>query len=423
MRQVYQFPHSPPGRGDGRGRLRRNSVILNLILAAFLLGLSWAALSELDQVVSAEAKIIPFQKLQTVQHFEGGIVDKIYVSAGDRVRAGDPLLSLDAVEASGGYQSKKSEVLALSARVKRLEAEANNTALTFSARLEREIPAVLATERELLASHRQQLESTVGALTNQQQQRRSELEAARKQLSLVVEEKRTIDQLVELGLEPKLESVRFEKSLLEAEHRVRSAQDAIQELEHRMAAVRQESRASALSELSKVLAELSQSEKSLPVVAGKVDRTIVRSPSEGVVNRVLVTTVGGILRSGEPAIEIVPSQSKLTFDARIAPADIGFVKVGQTAQVKMTTYDFSVFGSLRGVVDFIGADTVSNERGETFYTVRIDLVDARFNAANRELKLLPGMTAQIDIITGKRSVLSYLSAPVTRTLTSAFTEK
>jgi multidrug efflux pump subunit AcrA (membrane-fusion protein) len=248
-----------PSISDSKSRLRRSSAVLKIILLVVVLGLCWASFSDLDQVVTTEAKIIPFEKLQTVQHFEGGIVEKIFVRAGDIVRAGDPLMTLNAVEASGGYQSKKTEVLALAAKVKRLEAQANNSRLEFGPQLEREIPAVLITERELLKSHQSQQDSAVNALVSQQKQRQSELEAARQQLLLISEERRTIEQLVSRGLEPRLEAIRIEKAYLEAEHRVRSAQDSILEIDSRIAVVKQDSRTASLGELTRAMTDLKQS--------------------------------------------------------------------------------------------------------------------------------------------------------------------
>ena len=159
------------------------------------------------------------------------------------------------------------------------------------------------------------------------------------------------------------------------------------------------------------------------VAADKADRNIIKSPISGVINRVLVSTVGGVLKAGEPAIEIVPSDAKLVFEAKIKPNDIGFVSVGQKAFIKLSTYDFSIFGSLSGVVSVVGSDSIPNEKGESYYIVKIELTDSNVTSTGKSLELISGMTAQIDILTGKRSIMSYLSSPLTKTFTTAFTEK
>jgi adhesin transport system membrane fusion protein len=269
----------------------------------------------------------------------------------------------------------------------------------------------------------QQLAASIGSLESQMRQRHGELEAAERSLQLIAQEREVITKLVERGLEPKLEAVRAEKTYAEAVARVTTLKAAIDELLERMKGARKESQAAALSELTKTMNEVVQIRKSLPVAANRVDRTVIRSPVEGVVNRVLASTIGGVIKAGEPVIEIVPADAKLVFEAKINPADIGFVKTGQSAMVKLSTYDFSIFGSLAGRVDLVSSDSVSNDKGETYYLVKVELIERRFKAVDKELALLPGMTAQIDIITGKRSVLTYLSAPITKTLSTAFREK
>ena len=158
------------------------------------------------------------------------------------------------------------------------------------------------------------------------------------------------------------------------------------------------------------------------MAADKTDRTIIRAPVDGIVNRVLVSTIGGVLKAGEPLIEIVPLKSELVFEAKVTPMDIGYVLPDQNGVIKLNTYDFSIYGSLSGKVEVVGSDSVEEKDGQSYFIVRIK-PDSNETTTGRFLEFLPGMTAQIDIITGQRSVLSYISAPITRTLNTAFTEK
>lgn len=396
-----------------------------LLIVAIGVGalLFWATTSEFDQVVGADAKIITYSKLQTVQHLEGGIVDRINISSGQQVKRGDILLALSDVDAEGGLMTKKNEVLTLGAKLKRLQAEFDGVEPNFPPSLKKEVPSLVASEEALLVSRRKQLVASVDSLESQKRQRASELEAAKRTLQLVTEERDVIKKLVDQGLEPKLEAVRAEKTFAEAVSKVNSLQAAIQEIDDRISVARQENKTGVLADLSKTLSELNQVEKQLPVAANKFERTLLRSPVDGVVNRVLVSTVGGVLKAGEPAVEIVPVGSRLVLEAKVTPGDIGFISKGQKVLVKLNTYDFSIFGSLPGLVDVVGSDAVPNEKGETFYIVKVELLESKFKAVDKELPLLPGMTARIDIITGKRSVLSYISSPITKTLSSAFREK
>lgn len=409
--------------GHDKSKVIGPSRLLWIVLLGLAALLAWASSSEFDQVVGADAKIVTYSKLQTVQHFEGGIVEKIHVSAGQEVKEGILLLSLSPVDAEGGYLAKRNELLTLTARLRRLEAEYKNQDPDFPKELQVNAQNLIMSEKALLQSRRDQLAASVASLESQRRQRQSELIAARRTLQLVTEERDVIRKLVEQGLEPKLEVVRAEKTHAEAVAKVSSLVAAIDEVEDKISITRQENRSSVLSDLSKTLAELEQVRRQLPVVANKFERTALRSPVDGVVNRVLVSTVGGVLKAGEPAVEIVPFGSRLVMEAKITPADIGFVQKGQPTLVKLNTYDFSIFGSLPGIVDVVGSDAVPNEKGETFYTVRVELLASKFKVTDKELALLPGMTGRIDIITGKRSVLSYISSPVTKTLSSAFREK
>jgi adhesin transport system membrane fusion protein len=409
--------------GHDRESVSKSSRLLFIVLLAMTLLLVWSASSEFDQVVGADAKIVTFSKLQTVQHFEGGIVEKINVHAGQLVKAGDILLSLSDVDAQGGLMTKKNEAITLATKLKRLQAEYHGGRIEVPNSVQKEFPSLVASEEALLQSRRQQLSASLGSLESQKRQRESELEAARRTLQLVTEERDVIKKLVDQGLEPKLEAVRAEKTYAEAIAKVKSLEASIQEVDERKSIAQQESKSGVLADMSKTLSDLNQVQKQMPAVSNKFERTLVRSPVDGVVNRVLVSTVGGVIKAGEAAVEIVPVDSRLVLEAKVAPGDIGFVREGQRALVKLNTYDFSVFGSLAGVVDVVGSDAVPNEKGDTFYIVKVELLESRFKASEKDLPLLPGMTARIDIITGKRSVLSYISSPITKTLSTAFREK
>lgn len=405
----------------GRSGLSRRFLLY--VTASVIVFFVWAAASDFDQVISGEAKIVPFDKLQTVQHFEGGIIKEIHVRAGQKVSAGMSLLSLNPLEASGGYQAKKYEFMQALARIQRLEAEFTNKPPVFSAEIEEFSSALVQNENLLIAARNAKLQATLASFDSQLRQRKSELVGARRTLTLVSEERDVVKKLVDRGLEPKLEAVRAEKTLAESTARVESILGAIDEVRDRKAVALQEQRSEILSELAKAKSDFSQLEQAVMVAADKADRNVLKSPIDGVVNRVLVSTVGGVLKAGEPAVEIVPGDSKLVFETKVKPNDIGFIHVGQKAFIKLSTYDFSIFGSLNGRVEVVGADSIPNEKGETFYVVKVELSDKAVTSTGLNLDLISGMTAQVDIVTGKRSVLSYFSSPITKTLSTAFKEK
>ncbi len=408
------------GGKKGGEKLRRQFLWLIIF---FLVGfLSWAGLSEFDRVVSGEGKVVPFSKLQTAQHYEGGIISKIFVAVGEKIKRGDALLGISPLESSAELDVKQGEYFRLLARVRRLQSEASRTVPKFGEALLKNHQAIVENELALRKARELKLASLVASFESQLAQKRSEKVGVEKTLALITEEYKVVKKLVDRGLEPKLEAVRAEKSLAETQAKLETIKGAIQEILDKKAIARQDNLAEVLSELAGATAELRQVEKSLPAATDKADRTVLRSPVDGTVNRVLVTTVGGVLKAGEPAVEIVPVDTRLVVQTKVMPADIGFVLPGQKAIIKVSTYDFSIFGSLPGTVKVIGSDSITDEKGNMYYLVDIEPA-GNVTTTGRTLNLIPGMVAQVDVVTGTRSVMSYITSPVTRTLSSAFTEK
>ncbi|MBU3711562.1 MAG: HlyD family type I secretion periplasmic adaptor subunit [Limnohabitans sp.] len=408
--------------GPGGSANRTSRYFLWVLFLSLLVFLGWASVSQFEQVISSEARIIPYSKLQTIQHLEGGLIQSIHVAAGQVVKQGDELITLSPLESVGGLETKKYELMQSRARVLRLESEHAGKLPVFPRELEKFSPGLVANEMSLAVARKARIDATLASFDSQLRQRQSELQGAKRSLSLVKEEFEAMTQLVERGLEPKLEAVRSEKAFAEAVARVESITGALDEIRDRRSASLQDHRSETLSELAKARAELSQIEQVMPVAQDKMLRSTIRSPMDGIVNRVLVSTQGGVIKAGEPAVEIVPVDSKLMFELKVRPGDIGFVQVGQKAMIKLSTYDFSIFGSLTGRVEVVGSDAINNERGDFFYLVKVDPLGNE-SSIGKKLALLPGMTAQVDIITGKRSVLSYITSPISRTTSMAFKEK
>ena len=182
-------------------------------------------------------------------------------------------------------------------------------------------------------------------------------------------------------------------------------------------------RSEALNELNRTMADLSALRQTMPALQDKVTRTEIKSPMKGIVNRVFVSTLGGVVRPGDPIVEVVPADDQLVVEALVLPKDIGFVKLGQPARVKITAYDYSIFGAMEGVVQNVSADAVPNEKGEAHYQVRIETRTKAIEIIDKKLPILPGMQAQIDIITGKKTILQFLSKPIVAVKENAFRER
>ena len=373
-------------------------VLINTIFGLSVIVIIWAEMSTVDEVTHAEGRVIPSAKMQILQNMEGGIIQKIPVKQGEVVQAGQVLLKLSPIQFDSEFETKKQQVLSLMAKEARLQAEVDGRDLQFTPEFAEMAKEYVAAERAEFQSRRLRLKADMSVLENQIRNTKSELEI--------------IKRLVERGLEPQLELIRTHSRLDESTTKLESL-------------VRQ-SRSESATELAKTTQDLYPLRKQLPNLADKVERTLVRSPMKGVVNRILVTTIGGVVKPSEPLIEVVPSDDVLVVEAQLKPQDIGFIKIGQSANVKISAYDYSIFGSIKGVVTEISADAVEkNERGQTnyYYIARIETQTSVMNSVGKKLPIIAGMQSTVDIITGHKTVLSYLLKPIVAVRENAFRER
>jgi adhesin transport system membrane fusion protein len=402
------------------------TVLLWTIVALTLSLLLWAGLATVDEAVHATGRVIPSSRLQVVSNLEGGIVRQILVKAGDKVDAGQPLLRLDPTASTAEFARNDVSVDALLARAARLSAEARGTALVFPATLEAATPALVANERAL---HSAQLSS---AATERDIAEARLAQAGRAAAEAESEAGAILAPLVEKGVEPAMSLVRARST----ERQAASARDAAEQAVRRAASARAEAasavrsvdqrfRAAASEALATTRAQIAAETKSLPALADRMQRTEIRSPVTGLVNRVLVSTPGGSVRPGEPLVEVVPAGDTLVIEAQVKPADIAFLRLGQKASVKISAYDSSVYGAIPGIVERIAPDAVVDERtGESHFTIRVRTnTRALIGDGGVRLPIGAGMTADVDVLGQRRSVLGYVLTPVTRLRDTAFREK
>ena len=388
--------------GFGNLRIGRPSVVSFLLLNAILVTIGilvvWSAFSYVDEVTHAEGRIIPSSRMQIVQNMEGGIVRSINVKQGDVVEKDDVVLQMESVQYSSELDSKKQQVMSLMAKQARLQAEVNDQSLQFTKEFSAMASQYVQTEMSEFDSRRRRLNADVNLLESQLNSGQQELEIVRK--------------MTERGLEPQIELVR--------------TQARVDELRNKIESMKRQFKSESATELSRVVLELNPLRQTLPAYADKLNRTQVKAPLKGVVNRVMVNTVGGVIKPGEPIVEIVPFDDTLVVEAQIRPQDIGFIHLGQSANVKITAYDYSIFGSLKGQITNISPDSVSKEeRGQVmyYYVARIETSAKVIQSLEKNLPIIPGMQAQVDIITGNKSVLSYLLKPLIGVKENAFRER
>lgn len=419
------------------GASRTSHLILISTVVFFVVALIWAALADIDEVTRGEGKVIPSNKIQVIQNLEGGIVSEILVSDGEQVEKGQPLLRLDDVRFSSSYRESKSKYLTLQAQAARLTAETNNQEIMIPESVWKDDPDLAANEVALFRSRAGELASNLSILEQQEAQTTqelAELEAKKNKLArsynLVRQELNMSAPLADEGAISEVEILRLRRSVndlqgeLEASHlALPRLQSVREEMKNKIKEVEISFRTEARRELNEVKAELSAVEESLRSQQDRVTRTLVRSPVRGTVKQVMVTTVGGVIQPGMELMEIVPLEGNLLVEAHVRPADIAFLRPDQDAQVKLTAYDFAVYGGLPAKLEHISADTITDENGDSFYLIKVRTERSYLGPEDNPLRIIPGMTAVVDILTGEKSILDYLLKPVLRAKERALRER
>jgi len=420
---------------DGGVRTGTRSLLLGVILLFLLTMVLWAALAEVDQVTRAQGKVVPSGRIQVLETYEGGVVRELRVREGDRVEAGQVLMVLDGGMLEGGYREIRAQYLALLVRARRLQAEAEGVEPVFTALQEQDAPEIVAAERRLYEGRAAELRSELRVLDQQLFQRRRELgeariarDTAQRALALAERERAIVAPLVERGIEPEFSLLALDRSLAELGGQVERSDSALErlraavaEVEDQKTALRERFRAGALATYSETLARISEIEEGMPAREEQIARTELRAPVPGVVNRMHVTTIGGVARPGDPLVELVPRDDALRIEAHVLPSEIAFLHPGQTVKVKLTAYDFARYGGLDGELEVIGADAVEVPELEArAYPVQVRTRGELLDATGEPLEILPGMVAEVDILGRRRTVLSYLTEPVVKVRERAF---
>lgn len=407
------------------------------LLGFVLFALLWADLAIVDEVTRGEGKAIPSSRLQKIQNLEGGIVAELFAREGQIVDVGDPLLRLDDTRFASNVGETEADRLALTARVERLSAEVDDRELALPEEVRRVAPGLAASEQQLFESRRQQLRDEVGALEEQLVQRRQEVrelgskeQQFRSSLGLLRKEIEMSEPLVASGAISAVEVLRLKRAEVESRGQLDAttlaiprAQAAIKEIESKIGEARGRFRSDALTQLNEARTELSKLKSTGKALEDRVRRTLVTSPVRGVVKQVLVSTIGGVIQPGSDLVEIVPLDDTLLIEARIRPQDIAFLHPGQEAMVKFTAYDFTIYGGLKAKLEHISADSITDEEGNSFFLIHLRTEKSHLGSDEKPLLIIPGMVASVDIITGHKSVLSYLLKPIIRARAEALRER
>lgn len=408
------------------------------IIAFFVFMLVWAGFSSIDEVTRGDGKAIPSSKLQKIQNLEGGIVSELYVKEGQIVEAGAPLIRLDDTRFVSNAGETEALRLSMLLRVERLSAQVDDRPLNIPDDVLKAAPSQAASERSLYDSRRQQLKDEVGGLQEQLVQRQQELREFsskqgqyRSQLSLQRQEINMSEPLVAQGAVSPVEVLRLKRAEMETRGQLDAttlaiprAESAIKEVQRKIDETRGKFRSEALTQLNEARTELNKAESTGKALEDRVSRTMVTSPVRGIVKQLLVNTVGGVIQPGSDMVEIVPLNDTLLVEAKIRPQDIAFLHPGQEAIVKFTAYDYTIYGGLKAKLERIGADTITDEdKKTTYYMITLRTDRSHLGTDEKPLLIIPGMVASVDIITGKKTILSYLLKPIIRARAEALHER
>ncbi len=412
-------------------------VILIAVVLFFGAFIVWAHLATLDEVTRGEGKVIPSTQVQVIQNLEGGIVAAMLVHEGEVVEKGQPLMRIDNIRAESDYRQQRARYLADLAAVARLNAEVDDTAVTFPPEVLTEAKGLADSEMQLFQSRQAALQDQLDILKQQATQREQDLKELQSKIDITQRSLQLANEQLEISkplavqrIVPKTEMLQLERQvndlqgqLDQAKLNVPRAEAALEEAHERIASTYSTFRADALKDLNDRRAELAGLKEAVAAGQDRVRRTEVRSPVRGTIKQINVNTIGGVIQPGQNLMEIVPLDDTLLIEARVRPADIAFIHPGQQATVKITAYDYSIYGGLDGKVEDISADTITNDKGESFYRVRVRTDRNHLGTDKKPLAIIPGMTAQIDVLTGHKTVLDYILKPILKARDEALKER
>lgn len=437
--------------------LQSSRILLWGVACFVVIAIVWAYLAELDEITRGEGSVIPSQQVQVVQYLEGGILKDVFVREGDQVNAGQALLRVDETQFLSDFRGQAQEAAYLEVSVARHTAELASIMVTdgllvddwkVQAKVQPQSiildDAWKAQHPQLFQREQAQLEEYLRNLTNQldilgrqiEQRVQEERELTSKVSHLLRSYKLSQQEiamtrpLAEEGVIPKIELIKLERDLNNYKQELEGARLllpkvllSIQEAIAKRREIALNARSESQQKLNESQAQLSKSNEAQVSLRDRVDRTTVVSPVQGTIKTISVNTIGGVIQPGMDLIEIVPTEDHLLIEAKVSPKDIGFLRPGLDAVVRLTAYDFSIYGGLKGTLQHISADSIEDEKGNIYYLIRVRTDNTDLGKGNKSLPIIPGMMATVDIMTGKKSVLDYLLKPIFKAQQQALRER
>ncbi|QOG11368.1 HlyD family type I secretion periplasmic adaptor subunit [Arcobacter sp. FWKO B] len=411
-------------------------VLISFVVTIFLF-IIWASFAKIDEISRGSGKVVPSGQNQLIQNLEGGIVSEILVREGEFVEKDQVLIRISNEKSTSTAVSHNLKILSLQAQKLRLEAELKQGSFDFERSEVPEMNTFLENEKELFQTNQRQLNSKVQILKEQYNQKTNELQDAQQTIEhlkfsveMISKEVEMTKPMVERGIRSQVDFLKLQREESDAKQRLQSAFLSVPKLKSEIAEIKKKidetyeaNESQTREKLNEIVTSLKELQATSTAYDDQVLRTTVRSPQNGIVQKLHVNTIGGAIKPAQDLIEIVPTDYSLLVEVKILPSDIAFIYHGQKAIVKFSAYDFSIFGGLEGYVVNISPDTITEKDDKTYYLVRIETEKNYIGTEEKPMKIIPGMVADVDIITGKKSILDYILKPILKTKQYTFTER
>ena len=413
-----------------------SNLMLVSVCALVVILAAWMSLSNIDEMTHGEGQVVPSTEIQIVQSLEGGVLKELLVTEGQIVKKDQPLLKISDVAFASEERGTAARQESLLVKKARLDAEANAKPFSLPEDLIKKVPDIARNEEQLYKSRQRELENAKSIFNERISRAEAQLSELGARVSRLSESKKLVQQeleitrkMVEQRAVPKLDEIRLSREVNDISGQINEAAEERQGLQAELSASRKERedqenkfRSQALGELNNVETELSQLGESLTAIGDRVDRSELRSPVDGVVNKIMLKTIGGVVEPAMKLVEIVPADDELKIIARVAPSEIAFLHPGQPVKVKISAYDPQRYGALDGELVRLGANSVKDSEGNIFFEIEVRTKQNHLGDAANPLPITPGMVAATEIVTGKRSVLEYLMKPFVQARDKALTE-
>ena len=403
--------------------IRKADIILYTSLLFWVSMFLWSYFATLEEVTRGQGRVIASSKIQVIQNLEGGIVKEILVQTGDEVTQSQPLIKLDDTRFKADLAAMQQNRASLEANIATLTAESQGVAPVFDANFTNSYANLVERELELHQSRMLTQGESIEVLEQRLRRLQAQSNAAAENFGLIQQEQDIVAPLVEKGVESQMELIRLKQRLNEAQSNIFQIDAEIEATNAQLKAEQSSFIEQAREKLQLAKTEYNALIETIPTLEDRLERTLVRASMNAVVNRLLVNTIGGVVQPGSPMVELVPIDDELVVEVEISPKDIAYVIPGQRASIKLTAFDFAKFGALEGKVTKISADSISKEDGSIWYLCQVSVPVDTMTTLGKTIKIQIGMVAQVDIISGEKTVLQYLLQPVTKIANEAFRER